>query len=61
MKKNKDIKKKTRKINWKVVFYSVLALIFLLLVYTVDWIFIVPVLFFIWLNHRALFERPRRN
>jgi hypothetical protein len=53
--KNKKVNKK--KINWKVILYSILALICLVLVYTVDWIFIVPVLFFIWLNHRELFGK----
>jgi len=57
----KKNKKLDRKVNWKVVFYSIMALICLALVYVWDWIFIVPVLFFIWLNHRALFESPRVN
>lgn len=53
-------KRSKRKINWNVVFYSILALVFLALTYLVDWIFIVPVLFLIWLNHRALFEKSPR-
>jgi 1,4-dihydroxy-2-naphthoate octaprenyltransferase len=61
-KKNKNIKVR-KEINWNVVFYSILALVFLALTYFVDWIFIVPVLFLMWLNQRELFgktsEKPR--
>jgi len=60
MKKKNNIEKKNRNVNWKVVIYSIIALICLGLVYFVDWIFIVPVLVLLWLNHRALFEKSPR-
>jgi len=46
---------KSKKINFKVVLYSILALICLALTYYVDWMFIVPVLVLIWLNQKELF------
>lgn len=52
-----NIKKNRMPVNWKVIVYSIIALICLGLVYTVDWIFIVPVLILIWLSQRELFGR----
>ena len=52
--KNKKI---TKKINWKIVIYSIIALICIYLMYRIDWIFIVPVLGLIWLNQRELFGK----
>lgn len=58
--KNKATPNKTpRKVNWKVIFYSVIALVCLYLMYKVDWIFIVPALFFVWLNHKELFLKKK--
>lgn len=58
--KNKKIEKKNksnRNINWKVVLYSIIALVCIYLMYKIDWIFIVPVLILIWLNQRELFGK----
>lgn len=44
-------------INWKVVIYSLIALICLGLSYYVHWLFIIPVGILIWLNQRALFKK----
>ena len=43
-----------RKVNIKVINYSVIALVCLALVFAVDWLFIVPVVFLVWLNQREL-------
>ena len=59
MKKKNKVGRRLSRINWKVILYSFLALICLALVYTVDWIFIVPVLILIWLNHRELFPKKK--
>ncbi|MDP7520823.1 MAG: hypothetical protein QF567_01160 [Candidatus Pacearchaeota archaeon] len=38
----------------KVVLYSIVALIFLVLTFMVDWLFIIPAAILSWLNHREL-------
>jgi len=43
-----------RKINKKVIFYSLLAIVSLVLTFTLDWIFIVPAAVLMWLNQRQL-------
>jgi hypothetical protein len=58
-KKNKTSRKINRKLNWRVIFYSLVALICIYLMYKIDWIFIVPVIIFIWLNQRELFKDSR--
>ena len=45
-----------KKINKKVVLYSVIAIICLILVFMIDWIFIVPAVFLVWLNQRELMK-----
>jgi len=50
------VQNKNKKINFKVVIYSLLGLICIYLMYKVDWMFVIPVLFFIWLNQRELFR-----
>lgn len=52
-----NMKDKNKKVNWKVVIYSIIALICLALVFVVDWIFIVPVLVLIWLNQKELMKK----
>ena len=51
--KSKEIVKK-RKVNFKVVFYSLFALGFMYLTFTVDWIYIVGALLMIYLSNREL-------
>ncbi|VVB78117.1 Uncharacterised protein [uncultured archaeon] len=48
---------KKKKIKWKVILYSIIALICIYLMYKIDWIFVVPVLFLIWLNQRELMKK----
>ena len=67
MKKNKitNIKKEknnpkvvnNRQINWKVVIFSLLALLCLVLVYYWDWIFIFPAVYFVYLNQKEIFRK----
>ena len=49
--------KKTKKINWKIIIYSLIGLGFLGLTYFVDWIFIVGAVVIIWLNHKELWGK----
>jgi hypothetical protein len=55
--KNNNVEKSKSRINWKVILYSVIAIICIYLMYRIDWIFIVPVLILIWLNQRELFGK----
>jgi plastocyanin domain-containing protein len=56
MKNKKEVKKKRekRKVNWKIIIYSVIALFCLLLVYTISWWFIIPAVILMILNQREL-------
>ena len=45
----------------KVVLYSIIGLICLVLTYLVSWWFILPVAVVIWLNQRELFKENRKN
>lgn len=45
-----------RKINWKVVIFSVLALGFITLTFLVDWLFIIGAVIFMTLNQRELMK-----
>ena len=57
-KKMNKIKKKNiknfKKINWKVVIYSIIGLICVILSFTIDWIFLLPAVICILLNQREL-------
>jgi len=53
---DKSMIKSKKKINKKVVLYSLLAIICLVLVFVVDWIFIAPAVFLVWLNQRELMK-----
>ena len=44
----------TKKINKKVIVYSVIALGFLALTFLVDWLFIIGAVVMIWLNQREI-------
>jgi len=50
-------KKKDKKINLKVVIYSIIALGFMALTFLVDWIFIVGAVIIVWLNQKELMKR----
>ena len=51
-----------RKINIKVIVYSVIALVFLALTFLVDWLFIVPAAILMYLNQRELMKPlPKRK
>lgn len=52
--------KKPRRINKKVVAYSIIALGFLALTFLVDWIFIIGAVVMIWLNQRELMKNKER-
>jgi hypothetical protein len=53
-----DMDRKNKKnINWKVVIYSIVALISLALTYFVNWLFIIPVGVLIWFNQRELIKK----
>jgi len=47
----------SRKPNWKVVIYSIIALGFVALTVLVDWVFIIGAVIIIWLNHRELMKK----
>jgi len=46
--------KKQKKINLKVIIYSIIALGFIALTFFVDWIFIIGAVIMIYLNQREL-------
>ena len=46
-----------RKINWKVVIFSLLALGFLVLTFLVDWLFIIGAVVFMFLNQKELMHK----
>ncbi len=48
-----------RKINWKVVIYSIIALGFLALSFLVDWLFIIGAVIFMFLNQRELMKKKK--
>jgi len=50
-----------KSINWKVILYSIIALICIYFMYKIDWMFIIPVLICIWLNQRALFSSRKES
>ena len=46
--------KEKNKINKKVIAYSIIAIIFLILTFFVDWLFIVGAVVMMWLNQKEL-------
>jgi hypothetical protein len=49
---------KTKKeINYRVVIYSIIALVCLALMYLVDWLFIIPAVWLAWLNQKELMKK----
>jgi len=51
------MKSKSKKINWKIIIYSLIAFGFLALTYFVDWVFIVGAVVMIWLNQKELRQK----
>lgn len=51
--KNKN-KKYKRKVNYKVIIYSIIGLIGLILTFTINWLYIIIPAIVIWLNQREL-------
>lgn len=51
------MKKQKRKPNPKVITYSIIALICMFLVFTVDWLFIIPAVILMILNQKELFGK----
>jgi hypothetical protein len=49
--------KPKRKVNWKVVIYSIIALGFVALTFFVDWVFIIGAVVLVFLNQRELMKR----
>ncbi|MBA7609767.1 hypothetical protein ES703_16961 [subsurface metagenome] len=48
---------KNKKINWKVVFLSLIALGFIALTFLVDWIFIIGAVIIMLINQRELMKK----
>jgi hypothetical protein len=48
------MKSKSKKINWKIIVYSLIAFGFLALTYFIDWIFIIGAVVMVWLNQKEL-------
>jgi len=49
--------KNSGKINGRVITYSILAIVCLVLMFVIDWLFIVPAVFLVWLNQKELFPK----
>ena len=49
--------KKSRKVNKKVILYSIIGLIFLGLSFFVNWMFIAGAALVVWLNQRELMKK----
>ena len=48
---------KSKKPNFKVIIYSIIALGFVVLTFLVDWMFIIGAVIMIWLNQRELMKK----
>jgi len=48
------MKKPKSKTNPKVVILSLIAIVFLVLTFTVDWLFIIPAALIAWINNKEL-------
>ncbi len=46
--------------NPKVVLYSLIALFFLFLTFTVDWLFIIPAVIIMFLNQKELLKKNKK-
>ncbi|VVB80200.1 Uncharacterised protein [uncultured archaeon] len=43
--------------NWRVVIFSIIAIICMILVFTIDWLFIIPAVILVILSQRELTKR----
>ncbi len=48
-----------KKPNWKIIFYSLIALGFLALMFLVDWLFIIGAVIFMVLNQKELMKKKK--
>ena len=53
------MKRNGKKVNWKIVIYSVIALGFLALTFLINWLFIIGAAVMVWLNQRELRKTAR--
>lgn len=54
MPQQKNLQKPKRKVNWKIVIFSIIGLASLVLTFTVNWLFIIIAAIMMWLNQREL-------
>ncbi len=50
-----------RKINWRIIIYSLIALVCLVLMFIVDWLFIIPAVILVFLNQREIIKDRRKK
>lgn len=46
--------------NWKVVIFSIIALICMALVFTIDWLFIIPAVILVILSQKELMKKNKK-
>ena len=51
--------KKYKKINIKVIVYSIIALGFLVLTFLIDWMFIIGAIILVYLNQKELMKKKK--
>jgi len=54
-------KKDNKKVNIKIIIYSIIAFIFLGLMFLVDWLFIIGAVIMMYLNQRELMKRDKKS
>ena len=47
--------------NWKVVIFSLIALVCLVLVFVINWLFIIPAVILLFLNQKELMGDKKKN
>jgi hypothetical protein len=60
VKKKKEEPKTKKEINYKVILYSLVALIFLYFSFTIDWLFIIGAVILMILNQKELFKNKNK-
>ena len=45
-----------KKPNFKIIIYSLTAMVFVVLSFVVDWMFIIPAVVLVWLNQKELMK-----
>jgi hypothetical protein len=51
---NKNNRKLSKKVNWKIVVYSIIGIVCVILSFVIDWIFLLPAVICMLLNQREL-------